>query len=198
LNWLSTIVDHSFVDGPSTVTAGGSGYLERGAPDILVNGLNAQGEFTSFTIGTLVASGAVVGIVPGVLTISSITSTAVVPPNRINALAGGVFGLNALGQLLSVSLDNTGKGYSDTPAPTVTVRGLRGGSGAVVTAEIDEQDVVALNIVNRGSGYFTATSNFPTTPQAFSQPSALITLVAGQERVLDAYYGTGRRLRDVQ
>lgn len=198
LNWQSFIVDETFAFGPSIITAGGSGYLQNSPPDIIVTGLNTEGEVTSFPITTTVAGGAVVGINPGPQ-ISTITSAVVVSPTRVNALAGTVFGLNALGELASVNLDNAGNGYSDTPAPTVTVRGLRGGSGAMVTAEVGNHVVTQLNVVSRGSGYSQlVNANFPTTAQAFSPASALINLTAGQEKVLDTYYGTGRRLRDIQ
>jgi hypothetical protein len=198
LNWTSSIASETFLFGPSTVTAGGSGYLESNTPTILVTGFNAQGEFTSFPIGTLVASGAVVGFVPGVTAISNITSAVVVSPVRVNVVAS-TYSVNLLGELISVTVFDNGSGYDNATAPTVTVRGLRGGSGAMVTAEVDNHQVNALNVVSRGSGYSVlANANFPTTSQAFSPASALITLAAGQERVLDAYYGTGRRARDIQ
>ncbi|HEU5291196.1 MAG TPA: hypothetical protein VFU05_11165, partial [Cyclobacteriaceae bacterium] len=198
LNWQSTIADHSFVDGPSTVLTGGTGYQAGNTPNILVTGLNPFDEVTSFTIGTMVADGAVVGFVPGAAIISTITSAIVVSPARVNATAG-VYNLLGDGELVSVTVSNDGDGYASSPAPTVAVRGLRGGSGAVVTAEVFTHEVSELNVVNRGSGYSPLTNaNFPTTSQAFSPNSASITLTAGQERVLDAYYGTGKRTRDIQ
>ena len=197
LNWESNIADHSYPDGPSIITAGGSGYLERNTPIIRVTGYNIQGEVTIIPVSTLVASGSVVGLSP-TLPLSSITSAVVVSPTRSNAQASA-YSVSTLGELSNVLLLDGGAGYADAPAPTVTVRGLRGGSGAIVVAEMNDHDVLALTVVNRGSGYSTLTNaNFPTTSQAFSPLSSGISLVAGQEKVLDAYYGTGRRTRDIQ
>ena len=198
LNWTSTIATSSYTNGPSTVTAGGSGYLETNTPTILVTGLNSDGEVASLTIGTSVASGAVVGVVPSPGTISSITSAVVVSPIRANAFANS-YSLLGFGELTSVTLSADGSGYAETPAPTVTVRGLRGGSGAMVTAEVKDNKVNTLNIMSHGSGYSPlSNANYPTASQVFSPPSATIILTAGQEKVLDAYYGTGRRSRDIQ
>jgi hypothetical protein len=198
LNWESPVASSLFLVGPSTVTAGGSGYLEDLPPSILMTGLNIEGEVTSITIGVDVVDGAVLGIEPDGSPISNITSAVVVSPIRDIASVDRYI-LSAFGELESVLVDGPGSGYADTPAPTITVRGLRGGSGAMVTATVNDHIVTGFNVVSRGSGYSRfANANFPTTAQIFSPNSASITVTAGQERVLDAYYGTGRRLRDVQ
>lgn len=198
LNWTSTIATDSYTNGPSTVTAGGSGYHENNPPEILVTGFSPQGEVTSFTIGSDVASGAVVGINPGLETISSVTSAVVVSQIRTNAFAN-TYSVDSFGELLSVTISDDGLGYDDTPAPTVIVRGLRGGSGALVTAEVKNHEVNTLNVMSHGSGYSPlSNANYPTASQVFSPSSAAITLSAGQEKVLDAYYGTGKRSRDIQ
>lgn len=201
LNWTSPIASHTFANGASTITAGGSGYHEANTPNILVTAQTSTGESTSFTVATSVSSGAVVGLTPGVETVSSITSAVVVSPTRTNAIAGAAT-INSAGELASLAaLTDGGSGYANTPAPTVTVRSLRsGGSGALVIAEMNNNHTVSgLNIVSRGSGYSTLTNaNFPTNAPGFTPASASITINAGQERVLDAYYGVGKRTRDVQ
>lgn len=198
LNWTSQIASHTFANGPSTITAGGTGYLERSVPDIFVTGQNANGESNSFTFPAIVSGGVIVGITPGAGVLSNIASAMVVTPQRINALSNANT-INAVGEITAVTLSDDGDGYADLPAPTVTVRALRGGSGALIVAEVIDHEISALNIVSRGSGYSSlANANFPTTAQAFAPNSASITINAGQERILDAYYGTGRRTRDIQ
>ena len=138
------------------------------------------------------------GVTPGIQLISTVTSAVVVSPQRIQAIAGN-FGLSNLGELSFVNVITPGDGYADTPAPTATVRGLRGGLGATLAAQVDDHLVIQLRVVNRGSGYSNLTNaNFPTAVQAFTPTAATLNLVAGQTEVLDAYYGTGRRSKEVQ
>jgi hypothetical protein len=196
LNWSSTVADDSYLLGPSTITAGGSGYLEDLPPDVVVTGLNTEGEVFSFNIGTSVANGSVAGLDASGIAISSIISAVVVGPTRIQAI--GNVSAGSIGEISGAIVTVSGFCYADSPAPTVTVRGLRGGTGALVTAQVDDHEVVGLNVVNRGSGYSTLpNANFPTTSQSFT-PVSPINLVSGQEKVLDVYYGTGRRSRVVQ
>lgn len=65
----------------------------------------------------------------------------------------------------SVTISNSGSGY--TVAPLVTFSGA-GGSGATGTAVISGGKVVDIIITNRGSGYTTANVSFSATPWSAS------------------------------
>lgn len=219
VNYASTVANpfgtNAAGTSGTTITAGGSGYDT--APTLVLRGYDLNGNYIEEAGATVtVANGAVVGLGMPATTFAKLLAASPAifrPGSRVAAIADGAdFTVNVLGEVslptpgVGVGLTGgavaQGSGYSLATPPTVTVRGLRGGTGATVGAELTTGGAINyLYLITRGSGYSTlANANFPISATAFSTSGVSLStaLRPGVTYTLNGYYGTGVRARGIQ
>jgi hypothetical protein len=169
---------------------------------MIVRGYNNAGSYIEEVIATIVnTAGEVVNIGTGATSFAKLLASEPVifrAPARIVATYNSITA-NEIGELSNggaAVLSEDGSGYNPAAPPAVTIRSLRGGSGASAVARVGANtSISAIDVVNRGSGYPTvANANFPTSATSFAVSGSIAnggSVSPGSSYNVNVYYGTG-------